>query len=696
MWVTRNYFQVLGLKPVVGREFTDAEAARPKVPPTAVIIGYELWQRKYGGDPNIIGRPIRISRMQAPLPVVGVMPRGIRFLPDPANASEPNYDVDAHVDFWLAGVPDESNLKGRGWNVVGRLRRGTTAAAADADIAGMSAALAKADPDLERLTARVRPVQEVLNGEGRRLLVPLFGSVLLLFVIACANVAGLLLARGLQRQPEYAMRAALGAGAWRLFRQVLTESAVVALAGAVLGAGLAAGIIFVLKAIGGHAVPRADAVTVGWPVFAFGLVTASVGTALAGVLPAVRASIGDRAQSLKGSRSSASLAERRLLGAVAALQIVLTVALLSGAALLVRTARNLASVRPGFDTENILAMTVTTVQRDKWKEFHTRALERVAALPGVARAAFVWGLPLTGNKWGGDMEIPSQPGSTRLADRVNLPLRAVTPDYFDLMGIRFADGRGFRATDDDKAPRVAVVNATLARRYFDQRNPIGQQLRFAGDAKRTIEIVGVVNDTRTEALSAAAEPEMYFPFWQNGAFSKHLVVRAAADPRTLASLVRKELRAVDPTCAVEHITTMAEIRRESLAPRTFAMRLLIGFAVAATLLALVGLYGVLSLSVGARTKEIAVRKAIGAQRHQVVRMVLAEGSRLIAVGLVPGAVAAVLLGGLLEALLFEVKPADPVALAGAALAFGVVALVACAVPAIRAARVDLMEALRQE
>jgi ABC-type antimicrobial peptide transport system permease subunit len=240
-----------------------------------------------------------------------------------------------------------------------------------------------------------------------------------------------------------------------------------------------------------------------------------------------------------------------------------------------------------------------------------------------------------------------------------------------------------------------VINKTFARRAFGDATPIGKQMRFAGDTKNTIEIVGVVSDTRTEALSAQAEPEIYFPLWQMRAFSKHLILRATSDPIALAALVRRELHAIDPTAAVEHVQTMAEIRRESVAARTFAMYLLTGFSLAASLLALVGIYGVLSLSVGSRTKEIAVRKAIGAQRHEILRLVLAEGIRLIALGIVLGTVVALLLGSVLKALLFEVRPTDPITLAGAALVFGAVALLACVLPAWRAARVDLMEALRQ-
>ena len=695
LMVTPNYFSVLGVRPILGREFTDAELARPNVPPSAIILGHDLWQRQFHGDPTIVGRPIRMSRMPAPLPVVGIMPPGIRFLPDPGAAAEPNYDLNAHVDFWFGTAPDETRLTSGAGYMVARLTDGATVAAAQAEVAALSAGVAAADPALHGITATVVPVQDVLNRDGRRLLIPLFGSVALVFLIACANVAGLQLTRGIQRHSEFAMRSALGAARWRLFRQTLTESLVLALVGAAMGAMLAVGIIALLKAIAGQAVPRADAVHIGWPVFVFGLFAAIVAAAVAGLLPAARASVPDGA-GLKGGRTTAGRRERRLLGAVATLQIVLTIALLAGAALLVRTARNLDRMLPGYDTENILAMTVTTMERQKSAEFHRLALERVATVPGVARAAFAWGVPLTGNKWPGEMEVPGQAVASKLTDRISVPLRSITEHYFDVMGMRIVEGRSFQESDGPDAPRVAIVNEALAKRYYAGRTTVGGFLQFAGSNNKPLQIVGIVADTRTDNLSEPATPEIYLPFWQSGAFSKHLVVRTATDPETLASLVRSELRKIDPTSAVERITTMAEIRRESVAPRTFAMRLLIGFAVVATVLAVVGLYGVLSLSVNSRIKEMAVRKAVGAQPGHIVQLVVGEGSKIVALGIVMGAIVAVLVGRLLKTLLFDVTPFDPLALGIAAIAFGAVALAACLAPAFRASRVDLMESLRQE
>jgi putative ABC transport system permease protein len=703
MAVTRDFFDVVGVRPLLGRTFAASEASRPGtpgnqgVPPSAILLGYDLWQREFGGDPHIIGKAVTLSRMPAPLPVVGVMPPGLRFLPDPGAAAEPNYDVDAKVDFWLAMTADETRIERGAGNAIARLKGGATAADASTEVAAMSAGVAKADPRLAGLSATARPVRAVLNAEGERLLVPLFGAVALLFLIACANVSGLLVARGLQRQQEYATRAAIGAGRARLFRLVLLEAVAIALTAAVLGAGLAYAIVAVLKAIGGQAVPRADAATVGWPVLVFGVAAALAAGLVAGVLPALRASWGDRFGLLKGSRTTAGRVERRLLAGVAALQIVLTVSLLAGAALLIRTAQNLDRLHPGYETEHVLAMTVTHVgAREQYRAFHEQALERVAALPGVRHAAFAWGVPLTGNSWPAELEVVGRASaSSAIVDRISLPVRAVSEDYFAVMSMRLVEGRLFLPTDNGDAPQVGIVNAAFVRRHLGGGPAVGQQLKFPG-ADKPLTIVGVIADTRTERLGEPPEPELYQTFRQSGPFSKHLVVRAAGDPLALAPQVRATLRALQPTVAVEHVTTMAEIRRASSAAQIFALRLLAGFAIVATLLAAVGLYGVLALSVGARTKELAVRQAIGARRHQVIALVLGEGARLVALGVAGGVVGALLVGRLLETLLFDVSATDPASLGGAALVFGLVAALACAVPAWRAGRGDVSAALRQD
>ena len=693
--VTRDYFKVLGVKPALGREFLDSDLAQGTNGPSAIILGYNLWQKRFQGDRNIVGKIINISRMP-PLPVVGVMPPGVRFLPDSSSASEPNYDLNGQVDFWLGYAPNETKPKEGAGNIVARLRDGVPLATAQAQLKTLAAREAQADPDLTGVTAGMRLLPEILNREGRRLLLPLLGAVALVLLIACGNVAGLLLARGLQRQQEYAVRSALGAGSRRLFQQVLLESGVLSVVGAVLGAGLAILTVQLFKTIGGHAVPRLDSVEVGWPVLGFGLGAAVIAAGIAGLAPALRAAWLSPVAAFRGGRSSVGRTERNLLRGVTVLQTALTLALLAGGALLIRTVHNLAQVRPGYETDNILTMTVTSVQRDTGQRFHTQALERVGALPGVKHAAFVWGLPLTGNKWNGDMEIVGRSAGSKLDEKLRLPLRSVTPDYFDAMGIRIVSGRAFRSTDGSGAPVVAVVNEALAARYFPGTDVVGKKLRFVGDTNRTYEVVGVIANTRTEALTEPADPEIYFSFWQNGAFSKHLIVHATTDPRPLIALIRLELHALEPTCAVENVKTMESIRQDSIAPRLFAMRLLLGFAVIASALALVGIYGVLSLSVGSRTKEIAVRVAVGAPRWEIFRLVLGEGFRLVLLGLGLGAIVTAVLGQLLATFLFGVTPFDPLALASAAFGFMIVALLACWLPAYRATLVDPIDALRCE
>jgi len=535
-----------------------------------------------------------------------------------------------------------------------------------------------------------------MNREGRRLLFPLAGAVALVFLIACGNAAGLLLARGLQRQHEYAVRAALGARALQLCRHVIMESLLVALLASAIGAALAVWCVDVLKLIAGQGIPRLDAVRLGWPLLAFCLGAAIVAGLFAGLLPAWRALGRDPANELKAGSRTASVgrAERRLLGSVASVQIALTLALLVGAGLLIQTVRSLGKVRPGFDTQNILTMSVTAVGTN-WLDFHTRAIERVATLPGVKAVAFGWGVPLTGNKWFNTFEIDGQTTGSP-DDRLRLPTRSVTPDYFSALGLRVIEGRAFRSSDNDNAPRVVLINQAAANRYFPGKSAVGRNLRFAGNRTNLLEVVGVLADARTDALTEAAEPEVYFSFWQSGAFSKHLIVRTHGDPHSLAFAVEKQLRAIDPTVSVENIKTLEEIRADSVAARTFAMNVLVGFAVVACLLATVGIYGVLSLAAGSRRTEIAIRMAVGAQRGDVLRLILRDGIRLAAIGVGVGIVVAFAPAAGLKTYLFGIGAADPLTLAAMVVLVMAITLMTCWIPARRAARVDPLMALRNE
>ena len=695
MTVTRDYFRVTGLQPLLGRVFSETESGRSASP--VILISYGLWQREFHGDPLVVGKPLRMSRREQPPIIIGVMPRGVRFLPSPGEDQEPNYDVNGLVDFWTPTIPDPKRLKSADWDVVGKLRAGVPLRQAQGELDVLVQREAQGEREFQGIVPRLQSLSGEMNRDGERILFPLLGAAGLVLLIACGNAAGLMLVRGLQRQQEYAVRAALGVGRIALFRQVSAESALLALMGGVLGVAIASGVVRIFKAIGGHAIPRLDAVTTGWPVLLWGLGAALMCALLAGVFPALRASGMDPGEALKsaGPKSSAGRGERRMLRAVTMLQTALTLALLVGAGLLIRTMVNLSNVKSGYETAHILTMTVTAVQGN-WSDFHHRALEKVSALPGVRNAAFAWGVPLTGNSWPGSVEIEGQAAATKASERIEIPLRSVTSGYFDMLGQAMAQGRDFRSSDDRNAAGVAVVNQKFVDRYFPNSAALGKKIWGNGRNRPPVEIIGVVANGRTADLTRAAEPEIYLPLWQAQAFSKDLVVRTAAEPGPLIPVIQRALREVDPTAAVENIKTLEQIRGDSVASRAFAMQLLVGFSIAGSILSLVGIYGVLSLSVASRRREIAIRAAVGAGAREIRGLVFAEGFRLIAGGVLTGIAGAIVLSRVLQSFLFGVEATDPATLVGVGLLFAAVALLACWAPGNRASKVDPIEALRCE
>jgi putative ABC transport system permease protein len=687
----------MGLTPVAGRGFADSDFAQGPV--KSIVLGYEFWQRTFGGDKQIIGKTVRISRWDVAPTVIGVMEPGVRFLPSPGAAKEPNYDVNATPDFWMPVTPDPKRQKEPFWNVVGRLRDGVIPQQGQQELAVLTAREAQAERAFEGFAPQAELVTDEMNRDGRRVLLPLLGAAALVLLIACGNAAALLLVRGLQRQQEYAVRSAMGMGRMALLRQVSMESLLLALLGGAIGVGLALAAVALFKAIAGHAVPRLDGVTAGWAVMGWGLGVAMLAAFVAAVFPALRAFRLDPMEVLKnaGPKGTAGIGERRLLRAVTMLQTSLTLALLVGAGLLIRTMVKIAQVPSGYNTGRILTMSVTEVQSmSSWGSFHRQALERVAALPGVQYAAFAWGVPLTGNNWPATLEIEGQPPAVKESDKTALPLRAVTPDYFKLMGMPLMDGREFRSADDDKAPPVAIVNRAFADRYFPHGNAIGRKFWLDGRDKPGSVIVGEIANGRTDDLTQSASPEIYLPLWQARAFSKHLVVRTTADPRAVVVAVERALRSVDPTAAIENVKTLGQIRDESLASRTFAMHLLTGFAVVGSVLTLVGIYGVLSLSVASRRRELAIRTAVGAQQKHIRNLIYGEGFRLIAGGVLIGVALAIVLSRAVRSFLFEVQPTDPMTLIVVGALFVGVGLLACWVPVRRAQKVDPLEALRYE
>lgn len=695
MEVSRDYFRLMGLKTAFGRGFDDSDFGQGHV--KSILLGYEFWQRAFGGDRQIIGKTVHISRWDSSPVVVGVMEPGVRFLPSPGAAKEPNYDVNATVDLWVPADPDPKYMKESYWNVVGRLREGVAPQRGQQELAALAASEGRAEKQFEGFSPQLEQLTDEMNRSGRRILFPLLGAAALVLLIACGNAAALLLVRGLQRQQEYGVRIAMGMGRIGLLRQVLTESLLLAMLGGTVGIGLALFAVKLFKVIAQHAVPRLDGVTAGWAILGWGIGLAVLAAFFAGAIPALRAFRLNPMEVLKdaGPKGTAGIGERRLLRAVAMLQTSLTLALLVGAGLLIRTMVKIAEVPSGYNTGRILTMSVTEVQsRSNWGPFHRQALERVAAIPGVQYAAFAWGVPLTGNNWPATLDLEGQPPAAKESDKIALPFRAVTPDYFKLMGLALINGREFRSTDDEKAPNVAIVNHAFTQRYFANRNSVGRKFWVNGRDKPGVEIIGEIADGRTDDLTQAPSPEIYLPLWQAQAFSKHLVVRTAADPRAVVVAVERELRAVDPTAAIENVKTLEQIRDESLASRTFAMHLLTGFSVLGSILTLVGIYSVISLSVASRRRELAIRSAVGAQQKDIRTLIFGEGFRLIAGGVLGGIALAVVLSQVLRAFLFEVQPSDPATFIVVGSLFIGVGLLACWPPARRAGKVDPLEALR--
>src|SRR5580700_6157586 len=484
MAVTKDYFQVTGLQPVMGRSFEESDIGTGPV--KVILLGYEFWKRTFNGDPQIIGKTVHISRWDVPPTIIGVMPPGVRFLPSPGAAKEPNYNVNALVDFWIPVAPNPKYLKDPYWNLVARLRDGVGRQQAQGELAVLAAREAQSEHSFEGFTPQVESLTSEMNLDGRRILFPLLGAAALVLLIGCGNAAALLLVRGLQRQQEYAVRSAMGMGHIALLRQVSTESLLLALLGGVFGVGLAFGVVKLFKLIAGHAIPRLEDVATGWPVLAWGLSAAVAASVLAGVFPALRAFRLQPMEVLKnaGPKGTAGLGERRLLRGVTMAQTALTLALLVGAGLLIRTMINIAKVPSGYNTKHILTMSVTEVRSySEWANFHKRALQQVSAIPGVQYAAFAWGVPLTGNNWPATMEIEGQTPATKESEKTALPLRAVTEDYFKLMGLGMLAGREFRSTDDGKELKVAIVNKAFADLYFPRGDAIGRSFWLDGRDK---------------------------------------------------------------------------------------------------------------------------------------------------------------------------------------------------------------------
>ena len=710
--VTLDFFKVLGVLPEKGRAFLPSDIPSPNSATgtgTVVILGHEFWQRRFRGDPNIIGRVLKLN-FGGQVTVIGVMPAGLRTLPSPSNV--PRYDLDAPVDCWIPIAPERIGPMKRA--VIARLRDGVRLASAQAELTALAIRQTQENPTLEGITAQIVSLPLSTHADVRRLLMPVSAAVILVFFIACGNVAGLLLVRGLRRRQEYAVRCALGARRWRLFRQALAESLVLAVGSGVLGAALAVATVRIVKVHAGVAVPRLDSITIGWPMWTFCFCAAILAAGLAGLAPAFRASqLTPAAASQGATNTTANRTDRYLVTGVVVLQMGMTVALLLGAGLMIRTVSNLAHIPAGYDTEQIVTMTVTELKQAQppsvandflrhLVDFHQRAMTQLTALPGVKSVAWVLGVPLTGDQWSAVVETSDSGHAEKLKDEIIVPVRAVSPNYFDTMGMQILAGRDFGAADNYTNRNLTViVNQAMADRYFVGSNAIGKRFRFVLrlGVQGTIhdaEIIGIAANSLEESLTKSPQPEIYLPYWHFPSAVKSLVVHTIGDPRRVLAGVEQTLRTVDPTVVLENARTLKQIRNDSIAPQLFAMRLLTGFSFMAGALALIGIYGVLALSVASRQKEMAIRLAVGAQHHKVFGLILAEGMRLAALGVAIGTAVALASSRILSALLFGVEPTDPITLSAVILLFLLVAFLACCLPACRASKIDPMTALRYE
>jgi putative ABC transport system permease protein len=695
--VTFDYFETLGQGPLYGRTFLREEDAPGKN--NVILLSYDLWRRRFGSNPAIVGQAIKLN--DQPQVVVGVMPPGFDF-PHPAERG----DMSEHMQFWIPYGLNPQNFSSWNMSALGRLKPGQTSNAAEREITAVWADFARQNaaqlgpnsigPDA---TAIVIPFEWHLAREVRTPLLVLLGAVAFVLLIACANLANLLLARAAARSREFAVRQCLGASAPRIARQLLTESLLLAFAGAVCGLVLAAWSVSALRSLSGVNIPRLELVRLDWPVLLFALAITLFTGGICGLAPALRSARINLQTAIKeGARGSASGSHRRLNDTFVVAQLALSLVLLIGAALLLQSFKNLLAVNPGFQPENLL-MGQLLLPSSRYGgdaqvlTFYDQLLERVRALPGVQAAGMSQVSPFSGRGQGGPFAVEGQ--ELREGDPVKLAqLRRVTLDYFTAMGMPILQGRSFAATDTETAPPVVIVDETLARTHWPQGNVIGRQLRIGGNKWWTI--VGVVPSVKFRSLNEESIPHIYRPMTQWVSRVMTLVVRTTHDSAAQLPAIRREVARLDPELPLFKVSTVEEAMAQTLGTKRLLNLLLTSFAALALLLALLGIYGVMSLNVGNRTSEFGIRLALGARSADLLWLVVGQGMRLALIGVVIGLGGAFGLTRLLETLLFKVKATDPLIFVGSAVVLSLAALAASYLPARRATKVDPLVALRHE
>jgi len=683
-------FNVLRDQPMLGRTFLPEEdqPGHDRV----IVLSYGLWQRRFSSDGAVIGRAIDIDRQS--YTVIGVMPRDFRF--------PPNLPAAYGIDAWLPPAPDPSRDErvSNNYYIVARLKPGVTAARAQAEMDAINHGLAEQHSEDRGLGVKVSGWQQQVGGEVRPALLILMVAIGLVLLIACANVANLLLARGTARQREAAVRQALGAGRARLIRQLLTESALLAVFGGAGGLLIAYRGLDVLLRLAPD-IPRLAETTIDTSVLLFsGALTLATGL-IFGIVPALQGSKIDLHDALKetGTRLTAGSARARMRSVLVIAEMALALMLLAGAGLLVRSLVSIQEIDPGFNAKNLLTAFVM-LPPSKYPEprrqaaFFREVVDRIASIPGVESAAGADSAPMLSNDAGPVSIEGHEPRPGEMEIHAERP--KITPDYFRAMGIRLVRGRIFTWADNENTPQVAMINEAAARQYWPNEDAMGKRVRLDDGGTAWRQVIGVVGDVRQDGLAKAARPEVYAPLPQSPVPFMVLAVRTRVAPESLVGAVRHAVKAVDKDQPLFQIQTMQQVVDDSVAGRRFQTSLLAAFAAVALGLAAIGIYGLMSYSVSQRTHEIGIRMALGAKRAEILRLVVGHGMLLAMVGVAVGIGGALLLTRFLSSLLYGVGANDPVTFLGVAVLLSAVAALASLIPAWRAARIDPMEALRYE
>jgi putative ABC transport system permease protein len=686
-----NFFNVLGVRPQLGRLFTSADDRAGALP--VALVSDRLWRQQFGGESSVIGGPLRTGEMT--FTIVGVLPASFRF----------SRAEDVFAPLGLVVTPQSGFLdRGNhfGLYAVARLKPGTTIAQAQAETDHIFTDLKRAYPNTNSTNGgRVVLLRDRLVESIRDTLVALMAAVGFLLLLACVNVANLLVARGAARQHELAVRTALGGTRWRLVRQLLVESTMLSIVGGVLGVIAALWLLKVLIALAPADVPRLHEVALDRVSLLFALGASALCGIVFGSFPAFQASAGRRLHLLARASRTSSGASHRTRRALLTVEVALALVLLAGSGLMARTMVGLYAVNPGFRSDHLLTARFTlggpAWTPEKRLVFFDRLLTKLSAVPGISRAALTYSLPIEGSQWGSIFTVADKP----VPPRDQLPSAAfcpITPGYFETMEIHVSRGRTFDARDLNTSQRVIIVNTTLARRIWPGENAIGKRLKQGwpeGDGPWR-EVVGVVDDVKLEGVDQDVPMQVFIPITQDTPRSVAIVARTAVDPMNATHDVEGALQAVDRDVPVIKVQPMTALMSDAISRQRLSLVVLAVFAIVAVIVAAVGLYGVIAHSVTERTREIGVRMALGAEGRQVLGLFVRQGLVTAAAGTAVGLGGAALLTRVLEKLLFGVKPSDPATLGAVAILLLVVAGVACYIPARRAARIDPLAALRTE